>query len=57
MHGLHEQLETSSSEFKYKYIHLKQSSKTTVKNDKMKIVLIKSYQHLKLYFILCILYV
>ena len=36
---------------------MKQSSKTTVKNDKMKIVLIKSYQHLKLYFIFCILYV
>ena len=41
--------------FKYSYISLKQSYKTSVKT--LSIILLRPYEHLKLYIILCIFHV
>ena len=48
---------TLSPSFKYAYISLKQSYKTPVKMNLMKIILFRAYEHLKLYIILYIFYV
>ena len=44
-------LRTLSTSFKYEYISLKQSCKTPVKKDLMRIILFRTYEHLKLYII------
>ena len=43
--------------FKYVYMSLKQSYKTPVKKNLMTIILFKTYEHLKLFIILCIFHV
>ena len=48
---------TLSPSVKYAYMSLKQSYKTPVKKDLMGIILLTTYEHLKLYIILCIFHV
>ena len=46
-----------SPSFKYVYISLNQSYKTAVQKDLMRVILFRTYEHLKLYIILYIFYV
>ena len=46
--------QTLSPSFKYAYISLKQSYKTPIKKDFMRIIFFRTYEGLKLYIILCI---
>ena len=50
-------MKTLSPSFKYAYMSLKQSYQTPIKKDLMKIILFRTYEHLKLYIILSIFHV
>ena len=49
--------QTLSSSFRYYYISFKQSYKISVKKDWMRIILFRTYEHLKLYIILRIFHI
>ena len=49
--------QTFSPSFKYAYISFKQSCKTPVKMDLMRIVFLRTYESFKLYIIVCIFHV